>query len=196
MTSACRIRRGTLATALVGLVLAMVPEVASMAAPPEQPEDSTGSLVIALALTHPAAVPDADIVLGGSTPQVTVVFRNVGTQPLRLWKDTCSWGYRNLSFEMFDAGGRRFTLTRVEVAWEKNVPTWDTLAPGASVSRDITLNPADWEGLPPLAPGESRHVSVRAVYRSPLTDQSTRHGIWVGSAVSEDLEVTIANQRG
>jgi hypothetical protein len=182
-------------TALVGLVLAMLPRVVSMAAP-QQSDQSTGALAVALALTHTSAESGADLVVGGSTPQLTVVFRNVGTAPLRLWKDTCSWGYRNLSFEMSDAGGRRFTVSRVEVPWEKNVPTWDTLAPGASVSRDVTLNHGDWQGLPPLAPGEARRVSLRAVYRSSPDEQSRRHGIWVGSAQSEDLEVTLTNQRG
>src|SRR3954470_12347583 len=65
------------------------------------------TLQVTLAPKQAGSIPAPLILLGRTLPQVTVVLKNVGSSPLRLWKDTCSWGYQNLSFEITDGDGRR-----------------------------------------------------------------------------------------
>jgi hypothetical protein len=132
------------------------------------------------------------VALAAESPQLTVVLTNKDPHTLRLWNDSCSWGYRNLSFELTDAG-RTITVTRAERGWEKNVPAWDDLPSGGSVSTDVTLSSVEWRGLPVLKHGEQRMVRIRAIYRSEAGFDATTNHVWVGTARSPDIDVIHSN---
>ena len=153
----------------------------------------TAPLTATLKVTGTAAVPGVDIVIGDPSPQLTVVIRNTSSASVRLWKDSCSFGYRTLSFEITDRDGKRFVATRVERTWEKDFPAWDTLAPGASMTTDVSVTAKDWQGLPHLQPGERRAVRMHAVYRSAPGYEAQLNSVWVGSVASEDIDVTLLN---
>jgi hypothetical protein len=130
--------------------------------------------------------------LATRSPQLTFVLTNKGQHTLRLWKDSCSWGYRNLSFELIDASGRRITVTRAERGWEKNVPAWNDLPSGGSLSTDVTLSGAEWRGLPALKHGEQRVIRIRAVYQSETGFDAKTHHVWVGAAHSPDMDAILS----
>src|SRR5262249_20627942 len=153
----------------------------------------TAPLTITLKVTGAAAVPGVDLVIGDPAPQLTVVVTNAGSESLRLWKDSCSFGYRTLSFEVTDKSGKHSVVTRVERIWEKDFPAWDTLAPGATMTTDVSLTEKDWQGLPHLRPGERRAVTMHAVYRSAPGYQARLNNVWVGSVASQDIDVTLLN---
>ena len=132
------------------------------------------------------------VALAAESPQLTVVLTNKDPHTLRLWKDSCSWGYRNLSFELIEAG-RRITVTRAERGFEKNVPAWDDLPSGGSLSTDVTLSAVEWRGLPVLKHGEQRMVRIRAIYQSEAGFDATTHHVWVGAARSSDIDVILSN---
>jgi hypothetical protein len=133
------------------------------------------------------------VALAAESPQLTVVLTNKDPHTLRLWKDSCSWGYRNLSFELIDAAGRSITVTRAERGWEKNVPAWNDLPSGGSLSTDVTLSAAEWRGLPALKHDEQRIVRMRAIYQSEAGFDAMTHYVWVGAARSADMDVILSN---
>jgi hypothetical protein len=149
-------------------------------------------LEASLAPYHASEGTPAIIDLGTRSPQLTFVLTNKGEYTLRLWKDSCSWGYRNLSFELIDASGRRSTVTRAERGWEKNFPAWNDLPSGGSLSTDVTLSRTEWRGLPALKHGERRAIRIRAVYRSEPGFDAKTHHVWVGAAHSRDLDAILS----
>ena len=112
------------------------------------------SLDISLAAPRPPDKSPPLVALAAGSPQLIVVFTNKGQGSVRLWSDSCSWGYESLSFELTDPEGRISRVTRAELVWDKNVPKWDELSSGASRAMDVTLSAADWRGLPKVKPGE------------------------------------------
>jgi hypothetical protein len=122
---------------------------------------------------------------------ITVVIENKSSATLRLWSETCSWGYQNLSFEIADSNGKVFHVTRSERGWEKNFPQWDNVAPGASISKSVNLLDGQWRGLPSLQPGAHEAVRLQAFYKSSSSYESTANTIWVGSIVSDTSKVNI-----
>jgi hypothetical protein len=131
--------------------------------------------------------------LATRSPHLTVVLTNKGSHKLRIWKDSCSWGYQNLSFELIDASGRRMRVTRAERGWEKNVPAWTDLPSGGSLSTDVTLSGAEWRGLPALKHGERRAIRIRAVYQSKNGFDAKTYRVWVGKAQSSDMDAILSD---
>jgi hypothetical protein len=128
-----------------------------------------------------------------ASPQLAVVLTNTSSKPIRVWSDTCSWGYRNLSFKMTDPSGRLFVVEKVERGWEKNVPVWDTLAPGASKTTEVTFNQSEWKGLPAPRGKEPSELRVRALYQSAASYPQRMNAIWVGLVESTEVQLTIKN---
>jgi hypothetical protein len=150
-------------------------------------------LTVTLKVTGAAAVPGVDVVVGDPAPQLSVVIKNTSSASVRLWKDSCSFGYRTLSLDITDKAGKHFVVTRVERIWEKDFPAWDTLAPGATMSTELSITSKDWQGLPSLKAGERRAVRMHAVYHSAPEYQAQLNSVWVGSVASDDIDVTLLN---
>src|SRR5689334_7045545 len=49
-----------------------------------------------------------------------VTLTNKTKQPIRLWKEWCSWGYFNLSFEARGADGKVTRIHKRDRGWDKN----------------------------------------------------------------------------
>jgi hypothetical protein len=154
---------------------------------------AAASLDVSLAPRHASDGSPPLISLAARSPQVTVVLTNKGQHTLRLWKDSCSWGYQNLSFELTDSAGLSITITRPERGWEKNVPAWNDLPSGGSLSIDVTLSAPEWRGLPALKHGEEQAVRLRAIYQTEAGFDATTHHVWVGVAQSPVIDVILSN---
>ncbi|MBL8313566.1 MAG: hypothetical protein JNK55_07440 [Rubrivivax sp.] len=187
-------RRWALCCAMVGLGhLAVVKPLESAAA--SAPRAASGSAT-GLASAQPslalAIVPPADAAAPIEAARgFQVALSNVGDQPVRVWRDSCSWGHENLSFELRDDGGAVTTVRRRPITWEKNFPDWAMLAPGERLLFDVTLEPSGWLNLPALKPGEWRSVTLRAIYRSVSDRQAQLHRVWAGKVVSAPVVVAI-----
>jgi len=116
----------------------------------------------------------------------SVILTNVGKSPVRLWKDWCSWGYFNLSFEMTDQNGRRVIVSRKMKVWEKNFPAWTTVAAGDQMVIDVTFDPAIWRNPPALEGAKERTISLRAIYESTAGKDANEHQIWTGKIASPE----------
>ena len=74
-----------------------------------------------------------------------VVVNNVSAAPVRVWRDWCSWGYQQLSFEITDDAGHSWTVRRKEHEFFKNYPDYWTLGPGEPLVLSIALTTDLWE---------------------------------------------------
>src|SRR4051812_27123537 len=82
-----------------------------------------------------------------------VVVTNVSKEPVRLWKEWCSWGYFTLSFEMTDDKGKVTPITKKVRGWDKNHPDWMLVGPGDSMVFAVNFDESLWTHSPLPAKG-------------------------------------------
>jgi len=114
-----------------------------------------------------------------------VVVNNVSAAPVRVWRDWCSWGYQQLSFEITDDAGHSWTVRRKEHEFFKNYPDYWTLGPGEPLVLSIALTTDLWEspesgGGLPIADLKGKAVTMRAIFAASEDDQSRENSVWNG----------------
>jgi hypothetical protein len=115
-----------------------------------------------------------------------VVVTNISGEPVRVWGEQCSWGYRQLSFEITD-GDKTWTLRRREHPWYRNVPYSWTLDPGEPLVLSATLTSSElWESSngAPAAELKGKPVTIRAVFAADEDDFSRERSVWSGRVKS------------
>lgn len=120
-----------------------------------------------------------------------VVVENTSSQPVNLWREWCSWGWYNLSFEIIDDAGNATPLRKKMRAWTKNYPDSCTVAPGSYFVYTVDFDPKIWE-KPPL-PREGKHhtVKLRAVFGVRDDAEAREHGVWTGRVTSPVRELDL-----
>jgi hypothetical protein len=115
-----------------------------------------------------------------------VVVTNVSDEPVRLWKEWCSWGYFNLTFQVTDEAGHPVEVRKQGRDWSKNFPDWEVIPPGGHQVREVTFDPTIWEGWPLPEPNRHRAVRLRATYDIRTDEASKEHGVWTGQVSSPE----------
>jgi hypothetical protein len=131
------------------------------------------------------------IELFGPSQHFHAVLTNVTTKPVRLWRDTSSWGYSNLYFEATDQSGRKLVIKKKEVQWDKNVPDWTIVPPGDHFVINVTLDPSTWTNSPAPDPGRQRTVSLRAIFEVSEDAEARKHQVWTGKVSSPTDRYTL-----
>jgi len=152
-----------------------------MAATPGFPETEparadvahSGGLLLSVAL--PKSHGKRHLQAGG--PFDTVV-TNLSPEPIRVWRDWCSWGYFNLSLE-FRSGERTWLATKKVPIWTINYPDEAELAAGESIVFKVVLN-EDWQDLPPWDEFIGNVLEMRVLYAIEEDKQSTEIDVWLG----------------
>jgi hypothetical protein len=124
------------------------------------------------------------IILTGASQHFHAVLTNTGKSTIRLWQDSCSWGYSNLSFEAEDQDGKKIAIIRKQRGWEKNFPDWIAIPPGDYLVLDIKFDDNTWQNPPLLDPGQQKLMNLRAIYESTPTKEARANKIWSGKVVS------------
>ena len=165
-----------------------------MASEPAVREPASPDLLVAI------AVPDRR---GGRVVELIdershfhVVVTNVSEHPVRLWREWCSWGYYNLSFEITLPGGKKLVAKKHARPWKKNYPDFCTIEPGNHLVIEVYPNADDWKdsGLGSIArsdPGEGRKVTLQAIYSIEADQHAGEEGVWTGRVESELTEIVI-----
>ena len=112
-----------------------------------------------------------------------VVVTNVSREPVRLWREWCSWGYHCLSFVVVE-DGRNTAVTKAEISWRKNYPDSTTLAPGEHMVFEVTFDKSVWPNAPVPDNGKSRVVRMKAVFAVPADEDARKLGVWTGEVSS------------
>ncbi len=114
-----------------------------------------------------------------------VVVTNTSKQPVRIWRDWCSWGYFQLSFEVKDDAGHTWTISRKEREFWKNYPDYWTLAPGEPLVLNVTLSSDIWETSGgKLADLRGKSLKVKAIFAAQADDRGREDSVWSGRAGS------------
>ncbi len=128
----------------------------------------------------------AVIDLRGASAHFHVVVTNVSREPIRLFKEWSSWGYFNLSFQLTDEAGSSVNVEKMQRAWTRNYPDWETIPPGGHHLREVTFDPTDWAGLPPPDAHRRKAVRMKAIYDIQPDWDTKEHGVWTGHISSPE----------
>jgi len=154
-------------------------------------DDAAVSLSLRIVPTSFTGTGARAITLIDPSQHFAVVLTNVGKSPVRVWRETCSWGYSNLSFEVQDQDGSLVTVTRRQRPWEKNFQDWMVLPPGDHLVFDVTFDATTWQHAPLPEPGRQRTVGLRAVYESADGKEARANKVWSGKVVSPQNPYTL-----
>lgn len=128
---------------------------------------------------------------GPTSPHFHVVVTNISDKPVRLWREWCSWGYFNLSFDVTDESGRSVTVRKRERVWHKNWPDWDVISPGGHQVREVTFDPETWIDTPLLDLKGREVIRMKAVYSIRPDEKSEEHAVWTGHVSSPEDSYTL-----
>lgn len=120
-----------------------------------------------------------------------VVITNISKEPVRLWREWCSWGYYSLSFTVLDANGKETILKKAPRGWRKNFPDAMTLAPGEHMVFEVTFDQTIWPNVPLPEKGKSHDVKMKAVFAIAADADTASHKVWTGEASSPVESYTI-----
>ena len=116
---------------------------------------------------------------------VPVVVANRSPADVRVWREWCSWGWFQLSFEIRDGTGNIVTVRKKERAWDKNYPDFWTLAPGEPLVLTANLLDAEaWGWSAPAADLRGKALEVRAVFAAEEDEASREDEVFHGEVRS------------
>lgn len=119
-----------------------------------------------------------------------VDLENISNQDLYIWKEWCSWGYFNLTFQVMTNTGQNFEIHKDQItSWTKNYP--DRLVIPSKSKHTFIVNCSEWKGFP--AEWISQKVKIKAVYKIEEQDDFWKEfgSVWTGVIFSPEIEVTL-----
>jgi len=125
-----------------------------------------------------------------------VVLTNVAKEPIRLWREWCSWGYSTLSFEATDQSGKTVNIMKKPREWNNNYPDWTIIPPGDHMVFDVTLNESIWKNVPLPEAGKSRVVKLKAIFEIPNDKYAKEKKVWTGRVASPEYTYIMRTQFG
>lgn len=132
------------------------------------------------------------IEVGRRATHFNVIIKNLSEHRVNLWREWCSWGYFNLSFQLTDENGTTWIAKKKEKDWGKNFDSM-TVDPSDELVIDVTFDPDIWDNVLPLDAGRSTTVSMVAIYQSENSDDAKERGVW-GRLVSDKREYTLVRR--
>ena len=114
-----------------------------------------------------------------------VQISNKSKYAVNLWREWCSWGYFNLSFEVTNDAGKTWIVKKKDRPWTKNFPDFITLGSNQSIIYNVDFDPKFWESSPLLNSARSQKLIVRAIYESKESGDAKKNGVWSGKITSQ-----------
>ena len=125
-----------------------------------------------------------------------VVLTNTTDHDLMVWKEWCSDGYFNLTFEFTGKDGKVVKVEKEGRAWDKNFPDGFVVNPGRHFVLSVTLSSIDdkstyrWVGTENLR----GVMTMKAIYKNAYEDPPAAElkiRAWIGQVESEPMQVTV-----
>lgn len=140
------------------------------------------------------------IELRASDPHINVVLQNTLAKPINVYAEWNSWGYDNLTLQITKLDGKvldePLIINKGLMAWSRNGPTTEGIAPGEAIVREVRLDSPDQQspirngpfylGFPLPPQGASRQISMRAVFENEqnVTLGQEKKLVWTGRIAS------------
>ena len=123
-----------------------------------------------------------------------VILSNTSSRAQRVFRDSNSWGYYSLSFELEEGGGRKWVAKKKRTAFSMNVPSWWEIPPGENLVIDVYWgDERTWEGFPPFRTDSK--LRLRAVFEIKPDAETKQYQVWTGRMTSPTQEVTLSKWR-
>lgn len=121
-------------------------------------------------------------------PNFHILLKNISDKPQKIWAETCSWGYNNLSFELL-VNDSNIIIKKVPISWYRNVPVYLILNPNEYTVFDIYITSNEWENFPKI---NSRTAArLKAIYEVKENEESEKFNVWTGRVDSSALNVVL-----
>ena len=138
-----------------------------------------------LTIVFPLSYDVKEKMIYGNKSYFHVLLKNISNEPQRIWKEWCSWGYYNLSFEMISEG-KKILIKQGLGSWLKNYPDSGIINPNEYVVFDV-----NWLNFPDVKHTEKKRGELKAIYEVKADDESKSLGVWTGRVESAPVEITI-----
>ncbi len=142
----------------------------------------------------PAATPSPEIPLPAGlelrllrvTPPSTVVveLRNVSSAPLRIWRETSSWGVAHWRIMRIRKSAATLLFQYPMYGFTINIPSFDELAPQAALQRVLDLTEDTWQSTGTGGKTIEAGDLVVPFYDVPQQYEGTQRKIWHGAIVA------------
>jgi len=122
---------------------------------------------------------------------LTIEIDNFSTQPLKLWKDSNSWGAASWRVLLIRKGQVETFFQNPDQVFTVNMPAFNEIAGGGHVEQKLDLNGGNWCGLGHCALYNERRFggfevsfeskdTLIVVYDVPTTQEARDHDVWYG----------------
>jgi hypothetical protein len=119
--------------------------------------------------------------------KVRVSVLNTSKEPLRIWKDSNSWGAARWRILVLRNGQLQTFFQNPDRDFTVNLPTFVEIAGGSHLEQSLDLNDGNWRGSERerviFNPGDT----VVVVYDVPFTPESLKLGVWYGVATTSTV---------
>jgi len=144
----------------------------------------------------PATVePTIKIVKVSPTGSIALEINNPSMEPLKLWQESNSWGAARWRLLRIRHGQIEVFFQNPNQIFTANIPTFDTIAPGAHIKHTLDVNGGNWCGLGHCVSYNERGLggkkisfeandTIIVVYDVPLTDVAEDMYVWHGVAAA------------
>ena len=123
-----------------------------------------------------------------------VVVQNTSNETIRLWEEWNSWGYYNLTFEVFDVNGKLLGVAQKKPqTWTMNFPSFLELKPKQVHVIDVYFHSFDWDApIKPIIGNQAKsNYSLVANYSVKACSDSAEQGVWNGISKSRPIDMTL-----
>jgi hypothetical protein len=124
--------------------------------------------------------PSVIVLVAGPRAKIRVLLANSSKEPLKVWKDSNSWGAARWRALVLRNGKLRTFFQNPDQDFTVNLPTFVEIAPGSHLEQSLDLNDGSWRGSEGqqviLVPGDT----VVLIYDVPLTQECLKLGVWYG----------------
>jgi hypothetical protein len=122
------------------------------------------------------------IAQASSSGAAVVRITNASEKPLRMWKDSNSWGAARWRILLIRKGQLHTFFQNPDHDFTRNIPSFNEIAPGASIEQKLNLNDGDWRGIDS---GKVQFTSgdyLIVLYDVPFTPEALNSNVWYGVA--------------
>lgn len=116
--------------------------------------------------------------------RIRVVLANSSKEPVKVWKESNSWGWARWRVLVLRNGNLRTFFQNPDQDFTVNLPTFVEIPQGSRFEQRLDLNDGSWKssdgGRVTLGPGDTAIV----VYDVPFTQECLKLGVWYGVAAA------------
>jgi hypothetical protein len=139
---------------------------------------AVNSFAVADASMKPLNISIAQVSRSGA---IDVELINVSESPVRVFKESNSWGADRWRVLVIRRGNLTVYSQRLNQVFTRNIPASEELAPGARLRKALDLNTKAWRKADdPKVTFDSGDIII-AIYDVPFTPEAHKFGVWNGT---------------